>query len=430
MSSSEEEDEEFEQAFGGYTRISQPCRDSIHHIKENNGSLVELFLVEGLHFSELAWRLLGRYIANNTHLERLIINGCLENQIMSLFTISRSLKEFDISDNTIGIEGVQNIVPFLQNSPNLKRLYLGDNRNFNSECFGVLIRGLNGKSLEKLYLRNCNITDISALDRYSLPNLKSLNLSGNHIGREGCTTLSNLIQKEGTRLEDLTLDATDIDDEGAELLATSLKHNTKLKALSLQRNFNINDRGRRAFLKILVDVASIESTYNSNHTLSGLYFTYNTAILEHIDSVTQLNRLRLSSRQIGRVKVIKYQLNNQMRKELCRLQGIEYCSIGSLFADIEPIVLPNILVSIGEMNNQSELYNALVSTAPDLMSFVDKKAMIKDSMAKHAAKIKEHTAAYDELNRRLTLIELGDSKQAIVDGDNEGGSGEKRQRTS
>ena len=30
-------DEEFEQAFGGYTRISQRCRNSIHHIKENNG---------------------------------------------------------------------------------------------------------------------------------------------------------------------------------------------------------------------------------------------------------------------------------------------------------------------------------------------------------------------------------------------------------
>ena len=374
--------------------------------------------------------MLGRYIENNTHLEQLIIEGCLSNQIISSFTSSRSLIELDISDNSIGIEGVRNLLPFLWNCPQLIDLSIGNNHNFNSECFEVLIRGLNGKSLEKLHVQNCHIIDTSVLDTYSLPNLSSLNLSGNHIGREGCEALSNMLQKDDTLLEALYLDSTGIDDEGTEILAASLKQNTKLKILSLRRNFNINDRGKRAFLKILVDVSSIENTYNSNYTLSGLLFSYNCAILEHIDSATQLNRQHHSSRATGRAKVINYQLNSQNRKELSELQGIEYSSIGGIFADIEPKLLPTILAQIGEEHGQSEFYTSLLPVTPYLMSIIDKKAMIKDSMAKHAAKIKEHTAAYDELNRRLILIELGDSKQAAVGGGREGDSGEKRQRTS
>ena len=45
------------------------------------------------------------------------------------------------------------------------------------------------------------------------------------------------------------LDNNDIDDEGAELIASSLENNTKLKRLDLQSN-GITQRGIGAFLKL------------------------------------------------------------------------------------------------------------------------------------------------------------------------------------
>ena len=126
------------------------------------------------------------------------------------------------------------MVPLLQNSPNLSKIYLGGNRNLNSECFGLLVTALDGKSVEELFISSCNITaDISALETYNLPKLQILNLNYNNIGREGCITLSNLLQKEGCTLTKVHLDSTGMGDEEANILATSLENNTSLRELHL-----------------------------------------------------------------------------------------------------------------------------------------------------------------------------------------------------
>jgi len=274
------EDEEFNQAFGRHTGISEDCRDSIRRIKNNN-QLDEndepMFRLDSdtEHFTVLSWTLLGRYIANNTQLESVDLDSCnLTNVRMGILFSEldkSSLSELDIRNNPFGISGTRSMIPFLENSPYLSALYFNRNNNINTECFEVLIKALRGKPIFRLHLPECNITDISALETYNLPNLNRLNLYGNKIGREGCIILSNLLQKEGTTLKYLDLDNTSIDDEGAEMLAASLKSNTKLKTLYLSRN-NIALRGVKAFLKVLVDVSSIESTYISNHTLTELEF--------------------------------------------------------------------------------------------------------------------------------------------------------------
>ena len=146
------------------------------------------------------------------------------------------------------------MIPFLSNSP-LYTLFMSfsRNNNINSEWFEVLVSALDGKSMEELFIRRCNIRDISALQTYNIPNLRELVLNGNNIGREGCITISNLLKKESTVLTEVFLIDTGVNDEGVEIIANSLKHNTTLEKLNLTRN-GITEKGCKVFLKLLVDV--------------------------------------------------------------------------------------------------------------------------------------------------------------------------------
>ena len=103
-----------------------------------------------------------------------------------------------------------------------------------------------------------------------------------------------------------------------------------------------------------------------------------------------------------------------------------------MLAGVEPKLLPTILALIGEKHGQSDFYSSLLPMAPDLMSFIDRKAMITEAMAKNEAEITALIsvlrARNNELNKRLTLIELGDSNQAGVDGDGESENGEKKRQ--
>ena len=370
--------------------------------------------------SDLAWKLLGRYIANNTHLKILGLRGCgISNEKMALLCSelvrSESLGHLELDNNEFGIEGLRkNMIPLLQNSPQLKDICFDSNHNFDTECFELVIQ-TSHTTVEGLDLFNCNITDISALETYDLPNLQRLTLNYNIIGREGCITLSNLLQQKGSNLTHLFLASTGIGDEEAELLATSLKHNTKLETLSLPKN-NITKRGKGPFLKLLVDASSIENTYNSNHTLTVLlidiYMTRNDETDRHIRTAIQINESSRNSHSAGREKIIKYQLNSQNRKELCHLQGVEYTSIGNLFAEIEPTLLPRILALIGREHGHSEFYNALVPMAPYLMSYIDRRALISRDIAAVEATLAEPTKnKRDELyNSRACMESVADTQ--------------------
>ena len=436
-------------AFGVHTGISSECRDDIDRIKDNSEHITsfELSTQDAAQFSQQAWELLGRYIANNTNLEQIKLNNCnLTDRKMALLfkelTNSESLKKLDIGGvsryNEFGIEGVRCMVPFLQNSPNLSIFDLVSNDNFDSECFDLLIRSLQGATITDLNFHYCNIRDISVLESYNLPKLKILCLIGNKIGKEGCITISNLLQKEGTTLGCLILMSAGIDDEGAEMIASSLKNNTTLEVICLENNDGITGKGCKAFLKLVVDVSSTESTYKSNHKLRVCRLInideHENEIQTLITSVCKEKRSILRGRDYysnkGRERVITYQLDSQNRKKLCHLQGIDY-SPGNIFADIEPVLMPKVLSLIGDRHGQSELYTALIPTAPDLLSYIDRKAKLNDILTNNTAQIAALTqqltcltAQNADIHRRLELVELGDTKQL----ENEGGTDQSRVR--
>jgi hypothetical protein len=412
------DEEQFQLAFGG---ASSYLYDDINAIRNNDPRKLRCYLSVGLP-TELGWELVGQYISNNTYLQVISLERSSGMMILVFrgLTKSCSVKHLLLMNNDFGIEGIRSMVPFLRNSPNLSKLDLSGNENINTECFGVLMSALNGSpSMEELRFNECNVKDISALNTYPLPNLLTLELRKNKIGRDGFITISHLLEKEGSTLTMLGLECTGMGDDEAEIIATSLKHNTKLRTLYLRMNDEITEKGRALFLRLLADMSSIKSTYNSNHTLANCIFAYSgdeetTPIMHLIDIVCRYNRESSSPEAAGRTKVIQNQLNSQSRKVWCQLQGIEYSSIANLLADVDikPILLPNILALIGNKHGQSESYTTLIPLAPELLSFIDRKALLEDTIAKNTIDAKaldaecdrEVAAVYAKFSHQRSLL--------------------------
>jgi len=205
------------------------------------------------------------------------------------------------------------MTPFLQNSPKLIKIDLSQNNL--SEGFESLVNALDGGSINDLTLDHCSITDASFLgnvtltcikkislwnnniqniggDMSSYTTLESLNLDKNRIGVDGCRAIAHLLQKEDTNLTTLRLEYNGIGDEGMEILTNSLKHNKKLNRLYIKGNC-LQAMGYLAILKLLVDVSSIENTYNnSNHTLKTLDFDMNPPVRSDERIVKKMKALK------------------------------------------------------------------------------------------------------------------------------------------
>ena len=59
-----------------------------------------------------------------------------------------------LRDNELTVSEVRSMVPFLQNSNNLRELDL-DGNNIQSEGFNVLFQALGNSTIEELSCRNC-----------------------------------------------------------------------------------------------------------------------------------------------------------------------------------------------------------------------------------------------------------------------------------
>ena len=195
----EDNDEQFQAVFGEHTGISHGLRDVVNNIRNNNPHTTRLFThhfdddLSDVALEDIAnkWELLGRYIANNTHIEQIDLDdsGMTDDIATSLFrglTKSSSIEVLDLMSNTIGINTMRSMVPFLKNSPNLSTLRMSRNSAIGSEGFEIAMQSLNGSAaMKELYFAVCNIEDVSSLETYPLSNLRSLSLGYNPIGREG-----------------------------------------------------------------------------------------------------------------------------------------------------------------------------------------------------------------------------------------------------
>lgn len=425
---------DYHDAFGRLTRVSRPCRERIDRIKNNDPDFVELTIQAGVanYFSELAWGLLGRYVAGNDYLESISIRTPLltDATVASLFEGlaggSRSVRKLALTNTAFGIASSKRLARFLKNS-RLTMLEIRENEHalerreenerlctgLCTECLRLILDALQGGPIESLRIQGCaKIDSIAAFEKCTLPNLRALNLDQNNIRslpsferypnlerlslegnwmRRGYPTIARLLESESPPVKNLDLTFTGMGDPEAEMVAESLKGNTSLNYLRLEGN-KIKDGGRRAFSKLLSNVSSIERTCASNHTIQWLELPRSfdlgvVTMFNHIDLAISINMAHAGKPHLAsRAKIIHTQLNSNARMELSRLQRVDYC-YNNLFPQIDPVLLPNVLSMVGNEHRQDELYRMLRGTVPELAALVDRKATLKERMEDNKSRI-------------------------------------------
>ena len=372
------------------------------------------------------WEELGRDISNNYYWEKVkLYNEALDDhKIACLFrglTKSSSIKQMkmDLYNNHLSAAAVRSMVPFLQNASNLTQLDLDEN-NIQSEGVNLLLRALSNSPIEWLSCNKCGIESIDVDSNHMPKHLKDLRLNDNNINVDGCRGLAALLQGGDATLEFLRLDYNGIDDDGVEILTNTLQHNTSLKFLSLFGNNGISNRGKIMLLKLVNDISSIKATLQSNHTLGYIGVdtdrsTDDLRIEPHIEVAAQINFNNFNPETAGRTKVILTQLNSVNRSELMEVQGANQ----SIYTEVNPLQLPEVLALVGRNLEQGELYVALKSSIAGLMSTVNRKQFLKQqrarheaiiaqhraTIAQHSAKLAEHTAEVEAIESEIAAIE-------------------------
>lgn len=376
------------------------------------------------------WVEIGNVFSNKEYLTTLSLHsGALNDRKTALLfqglTGSSSLEDMGLHRIELSAVGVRSMVPFLQHTNSLRCLNLSNN-GIQSEGFNALFRSLRNSPIEKLNCTGCGITSIEI--RCIPKHLKVLYLDENNINADGCRGLAKLLRGGDATLETLHLQKNKIDDEGVEILVDVLQNNTSLTQLFLEKNHVMSKRGQIMLLKLVNNISSIEATLRSNQTLTELEVseTWEDEVEEYtiqrlINVATDINRLyKHKPERAGRGKVIKTQLNNESRAELAELQGVHQ----SIYSEIDPLVLPEVLSIIGRRHGQGgilipwnlmahkldveDMYVALKSSVAGVISIVNRKACIQEERDFYVALIAQFNAKVAQLNAELVAIEAAE----------------------
>jgi len=412
--------------------------DDIQLIKNNDESLDDFSLspASAEEMDDTTCELLGRYISENDHLTSLDLSSCLNDARMtSLFrglVSSTSIRDVDLSlCHSVRIGGIQSMIPFLSSS-NINKLNL-ECIPLNNTSLGVLLDALQRRStISELKLNKCSIESINT-ERYTISSLKylnlkhnqitnipsfqnyssleTLNLGYNNLGADieggGILPLTRLLERDDSNLTVLHLTSTNLNDTELEQLVQSLKSNAKLKELSLAGRQQFGQDGKRALLKLLLDISSLDNTISSNHTLKAVSYPKDTStgIDSMIDWVREMNVTNDEKHAVAKVKVV-YTLDEITRRTLSHHQGFDEC-VGHPFIDIDPLILPEALALAGSMRrSHNEFYRLLIATSPDLMSLVDRKAMLQVGMEKNTTQVTDIAAQIAVLNARMSSLKV------------------------
>ena len=232
----------------------------------------------------------------------LSINSC--TALGAIFPRMASLYDLNLYENTIDDNCVEVLVRGLAGCKHIRVLNLRHNV-IDDDGLDTLIQGLPA-SVGRLVLENNEITLARQLP---LLRFKNLDLSRNPLSLDGQRFIAESLANPECRLERLHLDYTNIGDEGAKIIATSMRSNRRLTCLHLTGS-NIAESGWNAFSSILCDTSSTNATHASNHTLQvlGVHRT----IPQDITPMLQLNSDQDKSR-VAAAKILRAHRHLDMR---------------------------------------------------------------------------------------------------------------------
>mmetsp|Transcript_1201 Transcript_1201/g.1927 ORF Transcript_1201/g.1927 Transcript_1201/m.1927 type:complete len:472 (-) Transcript_1201:24-1439(-) len=360
------------------------------------------------------WERFGRDISNSSYLRKLVLFNYFDDDNITPFfrglTRSSSIRRLSLYDeNYICFNGIQSMVPFLQNASNLLELNItGNKNNIIAEGFSLLFRALSDSPIKKITFNNFDM-DSFEIDDTSVPNnLVILDLNGNKINADGCRQIAKLLRRENATLKELHLGHNQIDDEGISILANALRTNTSLSLMNLQDNEGIMIEGMKPVLKLLNDISSIKATLQSNHTLFSMTFNdsfENTDIATEIRRVLQINGDNLDNPDMtGKLKVIHTQLDSKQRAEMCRLQGVQ--NSGKPLTEFGPLLLPEVLEIVGKHHGLSECYESFRTCVADLWTIIDRKEVLRQQKAELAIELDALVAKRREVETQMSNIEM------------------------
>lgn len=340
---------------------------------------------------------LANGLANNDILKWLGLYG---NEITAIGcrALSRALTKRNIhlemlhvGHNNIDDEGLNALGSVIVNNPKLTDLDLSSNYEITTVGWRTLFNQLqnSNSSLETLNLWFSDIQDevvatmVGALA--SIASLKSLDLTDERcITTQGWVSIPSLLQQPNCSLEKLCLsdNGDNINDEVAIAFAYALVNNKSLNTLQLGDNCSDNDAmttlGWSALSNVLCNKSSIESIYNSNHTVEKVIWKDVEKYLPS-DLVSHLRLNRNEDKaEVARQKILRYHFANGV-------SNVED------FVGMQIKVLPRAISWIGrDVDGLSLLYN-LLQSMPTLLDFDSKANAIRGKRKRGGDFTNQHT---------------------------------------
>ena len=299
--------------------------------------------------------------------------------LSSLYSSNSTLKRLNLSNNSLNDAAVGALARWLGTNTTLEHLNLEDCNGINPNGWIDFFRTLRNSStvLKDLILDNCNyITDavvptlVSSLG--SIRSLKSLGMAScfwDITSRgQGWQTLATLLQNQNCMLTKLDIQENgSFDDDALVAFADALRNNSRLCELNLIGNDDPAESTWATLTNALCDKTSIETLYNSNHTLqkvvdkedgrvnpdSAEYFDSSYHFPQDLRSVLQINR-RGNKAQAAREKIIRYHM---LKDNVVNIES---------FLDMELNELPSAISWIGRDELGLSVLFKLCKSVPDM----------------------------------------------------------------
>lgn len=225
----------------------EALRVAISDIEADSASASDL-LLSSLTIEDAGVVKLSKVIAKSTHLQvlNLAVNRLTDVSAEALAAAlpTTKLKVLSLERNSLTAVGVAAIATRLPSS--LEKLELGRN------VVGVAGAQALAKGVVRLHTLGLGFAQLNPEGAQALAPILSkltvLDVSGNHIGGQGCGFLADRLQ-DGA-LETLKLESNAVGDEGAKHLSAALGRTRKLLVLSIRRN-SVTDQGAKLLAQAL-----------------------------------------------------------------------------------------------------------------------------------------------------------------------------------